>query len=97
MNAPTDITIDTAAQLPDVAPRGRAVSHLYTTASEMARKNPAEWVVLRGYKNHAIASRMRAGKYAAIDPQDYEIEMRRNEDGVRYDLYLKYVGKIVEK
>ncbi len=38
---------------------------------------------------------MRAGKYAAIDPQDYEIEMRRNEDGVRYDLYLKYVGKIV--
>ncbi len=40
---------------------------------------------------------MRQGKYPAIDPDDYDIEVRRNADGVLYDVYVRYVGKVVEK
>lgn len=75
---------------------GRGASTLYTTAAAKALKNPGEWVVIRGYRAAAIASRMRAGAYQAIDPRDHEIEIRKEDDD-SYSLYIKYVGKVVEK
>ena len=78
-------------------PCGAERCHRSTRVARRARENPASWVVLRGYRTSAIATQMRQSKYPAIDPRDYEIECRRNADGVRYDLYLKYVGKIVDE
>lgn len=90
------ITVDTVDEVPPKG-GGRKVSTFYSEIATQARKNPAQWVVLRGYRTSAIATQMRQSKYPAIDPRDYEIECRRNPDGVRYDLYLKYIGKTVEK
>lgn len=90
-----DITIETVDELPPRV-RGRKVSPFYVDVARRARENPASWVVLRGYRTSAIATQMRQGKYPAIDPADHEIECRRNADGVRYDLFVKYIGKIVE-
>lgn len=89
------ITVDMVDEVPKKQ-SGRKASTFYSDIAVKARQNPAQWVVLRGYKTSAPATQMRQGKYPAIDPRDYEIECRRNPDGVRFDLYLKYVGKIVE-
>ena len=89
-----EITVETVSELPPDNKRGRSRSKFYTEVAVKARKNPAEWVVLKGYKSAAIASHMRNGKYPAINPDDHEIECRRESDGT-YSLYLKYVGKIV--
>lgn len=89
-----DITVETASELPPGNKQGRSRSKFYTEIAVTARKNPAEWVVLKGYKSAAIASHMRKGKYPAINPDDHEIECRRENDGT-YSLYLKYVGKVV--
>lgn len=91
---PDDIEIVT--DIPDRPKRRRPIPNLFTTVAVSARKNPAEWVVLRGYRSSAVASRLRAGDYPAINPDDHEIEMRRSEDGTTWDLYVKYTGKIVK-
>ena len=91
-----ELTVDRVKEVPDSKP-GRRPSNFYTNIAQEAFRNPAEWVVLRGFKSSATGTNMRQGKYPAIDPDDYDIEVRRNADGVLYDIYLKYVGKVVEK
>lgn len=90
-----NIEVSSTTELPPDNRKGRKRSRFYTDVAVQARKNPAEWVVLKGYRSAAIASHMRAGKYPAINPDDHEIECRRETDG-RYTLYVKYVGKVVE-
>lgn len=93
-----NIRIDekTTTTIPPKERPARGPSTLYTTVAAKALKNPGEWVVIRGYRSGSVASLMRQGRYPAIDPRDHEIEVRKEDDD-SYSLYIKYVGKVVEK
>ena len=70
---------------------------MYKQIAEEARKNPGDLYVIRGYSTPVVATNMRKGKYPAINPDEFEIESRRNRDGRRYDVYLRFIGSTEEK
>ena len=94
------ITIDEGpVEGPPAPGRGRKQgesTNFYIGVAARAVKCAPEWIILKGYSTPSSASQMRKGRYPAIDPRDYEIEARVQEDG-SYWVYLRYVGKIVEK
>lgn len=88
-------TFDKADEVPGTKRLRRTRNPLYTEIAKRALADPGSWVVVHGFADTAVASHMRKGRYAAIDPDDHDIEIRKQKDGT-YSLYVKYTGNVVE-
>ena len=79
------------------APKRRGPRNKFINVERMCLKHPGEWVVVSGYLTASIAAVIRAGKIKAIDPDEFDVEIRRSNDGKTYDLYLRYTGPVIER
>lgn len=92
-----DITWEKAPNgVPPLASPQANRQRMYKQLAQECKDNPGEPYVVRGFSSPASATQMRKGKYQAIDPNEFTIEVRRNKDGIRYDIYLTYIGEAEE-
>lgn len=93
-----DLTWDKVASVPPTQSGHASRQKMYKEIAAAARNNPGDPFVIRGYATNVIATNMRKGKYPALTPvEDWEIQSRRNADGQRYDIYIRYIGKVEEE
>lgn len=91
-----NLTFDKTDEPPAPRRLRRSRNPVYLEIARRALADPGSWVVVNGFPDAAVASHMRKGRYAAIDPEDHDIEIRKQKDGT-YSLYVKYTGTIIEK
>ena len=92
-----DLTVEKVSGIPPRQSPHAARQRMYKEIAEKARSNPGDVYAIRGYATNVTATSMRQGKYPALTPvEDWEIQSRRNKDGERFDVYIRYIGPVEE-
>lgn len=78
-------------------PKRRGPRNRFVNVERMCLKHPGEWVVVTGYSTASIAASIRAGNIKAIDPDEFDVEIRKSKEGKTFDLYLRYTGPVIER
>ena len=88
-----ELTWEKTTVIPPRQSKRAARQKMYLEVAAAAKSSPGDVIVIRGYSTQATATNMRKGRYPAINPDEFEIETRKNPDGIRYDVYLRYIGQ----
>lgn len=77
---------------PPMAERGRAATGKWGRILGPLRENPGQWARLPGDYAATMASEIKRGRPAGIEPGEFDATCRKIKRSSRYHVWVRYVG-----